>query len=387
MNRTHAAVGLGIAFVCVGVMAVAGPLNPPVGPVAPTAKPLSEVEPRTALSQSQVPITISQPGSYYLTGNLFAPALVTAIITVNVPGVTLDLNGFQIDGATDVGEATHAIKINAVAVRCRVLGGSVIDATGNGIDSAAPDGVFADLVCANCTLDGLHITGAATVERCVFRGNGGDGLDSISLERCVVRGCIAKDNGGTGFEVSGTFEACVASGNGGSGFLGSGTITRCEASQNAGFGINLVGGLVSECSVGANTDGGIRVADNASVTRCTVRLNSGPGIILSWRGLALDNNCSQNGGSIVSAQPNILVLGNNNRIEGNTCTYADRGIAVDGTGNLIIRNSCSGNTTNWAIVASNKVGPIVAAPNSVAISGDTGGAGVGSTNPWANITY
>jgi len=54
---------------------------------------------------------------------------------------------------------------------------------------------------------------------------------------------------------------------------------------------------------------------------------------------------------------------------------------------LIVRNSASGNTTNYVIDDGNKVGTIVSAPSSTAISGDTGGAGVGTTNPWASFTF
>jgi hypothetical protein len=52
-----------------------------------------------------------------------------------------------------------------------------------------------------------------------------------------------------------------------------------------------------------------------------------------------------------------------------------------------VRNTASDNTTNYVIVASNKVGFIVSAPNSGAISGSTGGSGVGSTDPWANFSF
>ena len=68
-------------------------------------------------------------------------------------------------------------------------------------------------------------------------------------------------------------------------------------------------------------------------------------------------------------------------------TQNDRGIDVDAADSLIIENSASGNTTNYEIVAGNKVGAIVSAPDSLAISGSTGGAGVGSTNPWANFSF
>jgi hypothetical protein len=62
------------------VVSVAGPLSPPGGPVASTYKTLSEVEPRTAVSLANTPgdadslFKITQPGSYYLTGNIVGVA-------------------------------------------------------------------------------------------------------------------------------------------------------------------------------------------------------------------------------------------------------------------------------------------------------------------------
>ena len=45
------------------------------------------------------------------------------------------------------------------------------------------------------------------------------------------------------------------------------------------------------------------------------------------------------------------------------------------------------NTTQYEIAANDKIGAIVFAPNSAAISGASGGAGVGSTDPWANFSW
>ena len=59
-----------------GGVAMGGPLTPPAGPVASSMKPLSEVEPRIAVSAANTPgdganlFRITQPGSYYLTGNV-----------------------------------------------------------------------------------------------------------------------------------------------------------------------------------------------------------------------------------------------------------------------------------------------------------------------------
>ncbi|MFT3684265.1 MAG: hypothetical protein QM783_04950 [Phycisphaerales bacterium] len=82
---------------------VAGPLDPPAGPVAPTAKPLVEIEPRTALSQANTPgdadsvFRITQPGSYYLTGNVTGASGKMGI-EIAAGGVTVDLCGFTLAG-------------------------------------------------------------------------------------------------------------------------------------------------------------------------------------------------------------------------------------------------------------------------------------------------
>jgi len=78
MNRNTRIVALGLAVVvaATGGTASAGDLNPPPGPVAPTMKSLSEVEPRIAINATNTPgdadslFKITQPGSYYLTGNI-----------------------------------------------------------------------------------------------------------------------------------------------------------------------------------------------------------------------------------------------------------------------------------------------------------------------------
>jgi hypothetical protein len=54
---------------------------------------------------------------------------------------------------------------------------------------------------------------------------------------------------------------------------------------------------------------------------------------------------------------------------------------------LIIRNSCSSNTTNYDITAVNYVGVTVIPPLSGAVTGNTGGSGAGTTDPWANFSY
>lgn len=104
MRRTLIASGVwGIAVSALLAGAARAQLDPPVGPIVKTGKTLSEVEPRIAVNVANTPgdanslFNITQPGSYYLTGNI------TGVdgkhgIDINVSGVTLDLNGFDMVG-------------------------------------------------------------------------------------------------------------------------------------------------------------------------------------------------------------------------------------------------------------------------------------------------
>ena len=79
------------------IWASAGSLDPPPGPITSTMKTLTEVEPRTQIHPDDLPMTISHPGSYYLTGDFMAGSA-THGIYIEADNVTLDLNGFTLDG-------------------------------------------------------------------------------------------------------------------------------------------------------------------------------------------------------------------------------------------------------------------------------------------------
>jgi len=110
------------------------------------------------------------------------------------------------------------------------------------------------------------------------------------------------------------------------------------------------------------------------------------GIAASSDSKITGNTCNKNG-HLTGDGAGIRVAGWDNRIDSNNVTDNDRGIEVESSGNLIIRNSASGNAINYTIVLNNRVGEIVSAPDSGNISGDTGGVGVGSTDPWANFSF
>ena len=94
-TRIHSAlVTIHILLASAALLRAQGSLTPPGAP-APTMKTLDQVQPRTPISS--LPLAISLPGSYYVTGNLTGVAGQHGI-TINADHVTLDLSEFDIAG-------------------------------------------------------------------------------------------------------------------------------------------------------------------------------------------------------------------------------------------------------------------------------------------------
>ncbi len=96
----------------------------------------------TVMAAGGFPYTISQPGSYKLTGNLVVPNFVSGI-QISASNVTLDLNGFTISGATRpfTGPGTSLIKttapVSGITLQNGTLSGSL---TSNLIDISTASG-------------------------------------------------------------------------------------------------------------------------------------------------------------------------------------------------------------------------------------------------------
>jgi parallel beta-helix repeat protein len=435
--RTLAAVAL-LATACAGLL-FAGPLDPPAGPVTSTGKTLSEVEPRIAVNPTNTPgdadslYRISQPGSYYLTGNITG-VVGKHGIQVATSGVTLDLNGFQLRG---VAGSLDGINVSAFdGVNITIKNGSLrswgdcgleaeynaghppacvltgIAAAGNGRDGLALWGGNRVVSCAALenAADGVSVVGDSALIDCISSSNGGIGFTTNSgctLANCVASGnttrgfsgfagctytnCSASSNGNGFVSTASTYNGCAAYSNTANGFdLFTGcTLTSCNAYRNGGIGIDASSSAtVIGCTASENTGIGINTSSGTTVRECNATNNDGVGIQVSSNCQVRDNNAVNNGGTTVTFA-NIRATGSDNRIEGNNCTDAPIGINVAIAGNIIIRNTCASNTTNWEIAANNVVGPILdrTAVVSAAISGNSAPDSTGSTHPNANFSY
>jgi len=410
-------------LICAGIVlggaaiAYAGGLSPPVGPIAPTMKSLAEVEARTAINATNTPgdadslFKITQPGAYYLTGNVQGIAAKHGI-EIAASGVTLDLNGFDLLGAAGSLDGVSATLAGLTNIA--VVNGSVRNWGGDGIDLSTVSAVncrLSDVLASGNAGMGIRVSSGCTLTSCSARSNGGSGINTT--DTCALATCSASYNTGNGIN-SGSACAisnCTAIGNalggiragtgcsvlngvaylnGGVGLSASigSTVSNCSAYQNTGNGISTSTGCsVSNCSAYLNTLSGISSSDACTIADCTSEFNTLVGIVCASSCLIRDNTCASNGnggdGAGINAQ------GADNRIEGNNCTGADRGIDVDSPGNVVIRNTCSGNTIDWAIQANNVCGPIIdrRAPASAAISGFSAASSLGSTDPNANFSY
>ncbi len=349
--------GLMCRFLCCvlamlsGARALAGELNPPPGPIAPTMKNLTQVEPRVAISAATTPgdantvFNITQPGSYYLTGDVVVPAGFSSGIDVFAGRVTIDLNGFAIVGApsTAVG-----ILAEPGVVQLTVRNGH-LTALGTGLFlTNATAAVVTEVTAADCTGVGIQTGPSASVSRCAARDCGIGGF--VLLQGSVITHCSARECGGPGFLTNGqgvVFSECSAFSNTGNGFSASG-----------------LNSLVSSCVASNNIGNGFSIGSNSSIVGCVAGSN----------------------GAGTGDGAGIVITGSDNRIEGNNCLDNDRGIDANSGGNFITRNTCSGNTTNWDVAAGN-VALVVNAAGGGAFTGNAGGAAPGSTDPNANFSY
>jgi parallel beta-helix repeat protein len=357
------------------VAAIAGDLNPPAGPITGTMKTLAEVEPRIAINATNTPgdadslFKITQPGSYYLTGNITG-VVGRHGIEIAASGVTLDLMGFDLAGVPAMGNFDGVSAAIIFPTNITIVNGSIRNWGDDGVD-------LADFSASNCRVDGVLASDNA-------------GIGIVTGPGCTVTNCSAYRNlaGGISANNACTMSDCVAYNNTFQGiFVGSGsTVTRCAASGNTAAGITATAGTtITGCSSFSNGGIGISVSHGCTVADCTVRLNSLDGIRCPSTSVIRGNTCSNNGNG-ASFGANIYASGADNRIEGNTCTGADRGIFVDAGGNIIVRNACSGNTTNWDVIAGNVI--LVELANVAgAVVGNAGGIAPGSTDPNANFTY
>ncbi len=260
----------------------------------------------TQINQSNVPFTISTPGSYCVVEGLAAVSAASSpLINITSDNVVLDLNDQIITGA---GLAPIGIRINAnnnVIIRNGSLIRFTINALqvnqnsqqiqlnniiaiNNNVGFSATGMLrssFQNCAAILSTQAGFFITNGVGVntQNCVFQqcysfGNSGIGSGlGFFLNGCIncfFPNCIAYANGVNGFVQTNCqhiiYQNCISSGNGGFGFSiasNNTTLQNCFADNNRLAGFRLLGNQirVSQCQAEDN-ENGFRIEGNSTNT-------------------------------------------------------------------------------------------------------------------------
>ncbi|MGH6693288.1 MAG: right-handed parallel beta-helix repeat-containing protein [Gammaproteobacteria bacterium] len=349
-----------LATILVGGLTMGEPPSPPMKKV--------QAEPRTPIHQSDLPLTITAPGSYYLTESL---SFSGNAITITASDVTVDLMGFTMTGDSDTG-----IAIGGASARVAVLNGSIRDfaqALQLGANarlariSAYGQGDTAD------HMTGIEVGDRSSLSEVLVERFNGPGIRAG--DRTLIKDCHSRSNELGGI-LSGAFslvEGCVVGDNQDSEqiIVGVGSTVRgCTVlgseqgdGIDAGSGSSILNNTVSSACVGINLDGGGLIRGNTVNEPDCIGIRAGSGSLVE--------------GNSVTGNPfgdGIQIAGEGSRIESNNVAgNGGNGIEVVDAGNVVIKNSARGNGTNYNIAPGNDVGPI--------------GAAATATSPWANIVF
>ncbi len=339
-----------LAVVALGAPALAGPLNPPAGPVAPSLKTLDQVEPRVPLGTDTTPgdadsvFKITASGSYYLTQNLSAQNAKHGI-EIAAPRVTLDLNGFTLIGLVFQGSSLDAITVSAGSPdQIRIENGSIFFWGDRGIDAQTTNGlVLRDLFVRGCGSDGIVAGFDSLIDNCVSEDNGGDGIRAN--ERSFIDSCIASENDGTGINsiVRGKVSDCIGNRNLGYGILigAGGRAESCVADLNTLSGFFVGGGAVAVgCVSVTNMEHGFEGGARASIYSSLAQTNQMDGISVDFGSTVVGNRCVENVDDGIIAGDNCFVDSNHLLFNGDIAAYAE-------CGSFLIRNFAKGNPTGF----------------------------------------
>lgn len=320
---------LAIGFVGFGALPVpAGEPEPPVPPGTPTMKPLNELEPRHPIFAAMLPMTISQPGSYYLAESIGTTG---AGITIDSSDVTIDLNGFSLQGGTGSGiTVTGLAVLRGIVIR----DGTVSGWAGWGIDLSPSNSITQGVQILDVNLrgngNGLRLYGESIVRGCTALYNTGIGIQAgfgAVVTDSVVRGCT-----------SGT--ALIA---------GTGTIVmRADVRGNDSDGVELEqSAQLLDSTVGSNDGHGVNASGDSVVIRNnTVQASGYDGIRVQSFSLVTGNLCVWNG-RLEDGGAGIRLVADSNRVDDNHVKDNDIGLFIQGDDNVLARNSMNGNTQNW----------------------------------------
>lgn len=304
---------------------------------------LSQVEPRTPISS--LPLTITKPGSYFLTTNLFGVSGTNGI-TILTSNVVIDLRGFTLQGVPGALTGIEvAGTIGNLLGNIVVKNGTISSWPANGLDADnAINSQFSDLDLLNNNADGLNSGQQAIIRNCVAANNGLEGYGGDLDTFCDFEDCNGNDNGDCGFYTDSfcTFKDCHGNRNGNSGWnpYFNCTFQDCVADDNYWGVFGYQGDTFVHCQFVNNSGPGVLGGDDC-VLRDSVASNNGD------VGISVGNDCTLTGCSANTNELDDIAT-----LTGCTLSQCSAGNSLSGngftlgSGNTITASSAFGNAVN-----------------------------------------
>ena len=401
MKRIMAAWSLILALPAFGQ----GSLTPPGAP-GETMKTLAQVEPRTAITQ--VPVVISNSGSYYFTTNLVCSVSSPQAIRVITNDVSIDLCGFTLEGTP--GLPMVGIYQDAQS-GLHVANGFIRGFEGNAINAGGSANIFRALTISS-GFYGIGTGPLALVEDCAIHDLANEPGNCIGIYcdvNSVVRNCTVSTlyggliSAGIYMASHGVVSQCsvaqvshlIAGSANGIYCPQNLVVTECSINLCGGTGLRMGRGTIRDCMARGNTTGvfasdgvqmegvtvsdsisnGFEVVNNCRLTHCDAIQNGYQGMdVIGSRNVVSDSTCTGNTSS------GIFVWEDDNRFENNHLAGNAYGLylrywAPDSSAerNIVMRNTAIRNTSeNFHVGFANWVANI-----------DTTGAFAGANDNYA----
>jgi len=303
---------------------------------------------------NSIPYTISTPGMYHLTGNLIQTTS-SDIIVISSDNVTLDLNGFMIQGTG----SRSGIEITAPNSNIEIRNGA-ITGTLYAIDSSSgSSNIKVHDIRATNNLKGINLWSKQNVvTNNVATGNS----IGIVAHHSTLKNNIASNNSGNGISASHSMVINnTASNNGVHGFgnIDNGTVIGNIANDNGEMGILAHNSVIQSNTASGNGTYGIfglssNIIDNSVIGLLgasdtgiygeigTIRGNSIKMQGAVTTGIRTGNRTYVTNNQIHNTNIGIKVGGTRSTIESNSVSTTSQGIYFDSSDNFYKNNKAIG---------------------------------------------
>ena len=281
-KRTKVVVSVS-ALACLVVFSLSGYAGKlePSAPPGPTMKTLAEVEPRVPIHANDLPLTITEPNSYYLAEDIHFTDTLNGAITIECNDVTIDLMGYTLKGP-DSG-VKYGIYMNG-RTNVEIRNGTIRDFVNPAIGEKSSTGSSHRVVNIRVLSNGfgIYLEGSSHLVKDCTAAYNGHGYGIYASTGCTVTGNTAHNNHLQGIY---TGQGCTVTGN--------------TSYDNYFDGIYAVHGCtITGNTVYDNTDNGIYAYDGCTVIGNTAYNNTDNGIYAGTYCLIDQNTAYSNGTDI-----------------------------------------------------------------------------------------